>query len=142
MDTNVFTAPSRRDRSVNPQPDERPTLSPLSNRDQDPFAPPGLSSPHSTTSRLTHQPGPSGITFLDHALAAGHEVTVYARTPSKLEPATIANPKVHIVQGEFTEKDKNKLQQAIGLGPTVLVSFAGPSPSPFAKGTVCQLTQH
>lgn len=52
-------------------------------------------------------------------------MTIYARTTSKLPPDTATNPKVHIVQGEFTDLEATK--EALSYGAQVLVSFAGPS---------------
>lgn len=82
-----------------------------------------------------HLPGPSGLVFLDETLKAGHEVTIFARNPSKLPADASSNPKVHIVKGEFSDLDKAK--EALNHGAEVLVSFAGPSlPN---KGTVTSL---
>jgi hypothetical protein len=44
--------------------------------------------------------GPSGQLLVNKALAAGHEVTVFARNPSKL---TARSEKLHIVSGEITD---------------------------------------
>lgn len=78
--------------------------------------------------------GPSGLVFLDEALQAGHELTIFARNPSKLPSSASNNSRVHIIKGEFTDLEKAK--EALGRGAEVLVSFAGPSlPN---RGTVCQ----
>lgn len=70
-------------------------------------------------------PGPSGLAFLNHALHANHELTIFARNPSKLPPATHSSPQIHIIKGEFSDLDR--LREALAYGAEVLVSFAGPS---------------
>ncbi|KAI5360572.1 Putative NAD(P)-binding domain, NAD(P)-binding domain superfamily [Septoria linicola] len=84
--------------------------------------------------------GPSGIIFLETALQAGHNLTVYARSPEKLPQhirslalSTNASPQVQIIKGNFDASSKSALTQAIRSGATHLVSFAGPAIP--AKGT-------
>lgn len=78
--------------------------------------------------------GPSGIAFVEEALKAGHELTVYARNPSKLPEEAQNNANVKIIKGTFD--DMESASQALHTGATALVSFAGPGMP--AKGTVHQ----
>ncbi|KAK5169571.1 uncharacterized protein LTR77_005548 [Saxophila tyrrhenica] len=68
--------------------------------------------------------GACGKAFILEALHAGHELTLYARNPSKFSSETTENSGVHVVKGEFTDIDA--LRKALDFGPEVLVSFAGP----------------
>ncbi|CAK3819394.1 Hypothetical predicted protein [Lecanosticta acicola] len=80
--------------------------------------------------------GPSGLAFLKEALHADHNLTIYARNPSKLPRNIANNPNVQIIQGTFD--DVAAVRRSLRTGATVLVSFAGPklpdrgtvSPSP------------
>jgi putative NADH-flavin reductase len=65
--------------------------------------------------------GGTGQELVKQALAAGHEVTAYARSPQKLN---IQDPQLRVVQGEMDQPDQ--IRKAIagadavlsGLGPT------------------------
>ncbi|KXT11604.1 hypothetical protein AC579_161 [Pseudocercospora musae] len=69
--------------------------------------------------------GPSGLTFAETALAAGHQLTLYARNPSKFSPSIQSHANVKIVEGEFSDSDKVK--EALSSSATILVSVLGPS---------------
>ncbi|CZT16121.1 uncharacterized protein RCC_01962 [Ramularia collo-cygni] len=75
--------------------------------------------------------GPSGIAFVEEALKAGHELTIYARNPSKLPEDVQQNSHVQVIKGTF--EDMDTATQALHTGATALVSFAGPGMP--AKGT-------
>lgn len=78
--------------------------------------------------------GLSSLEFCKAALAQGHKLTLYVRSPAKL-PAEISNHvDVSVVQG--TLEDMSSFQLAAASGPTVFVSFAGPVMN--SKGTVRQ----
>ncbi|MCP4197413.1 MAG: NAD(P)H-binding protein [Proteobacteria bacterium] len=49
--------------------------------------------------------GGTGLCFLEQALEAGHNVTLYARNPAK---CTIDNPNLRIVKGELTDVEAMK----------------------------------
>ena len=81
---------------------------------------------------LNHIVGQSGIDFVREALAAGHRLTLYVRTPSKLPQDVVNNINVTVVEGDFNNMDAVK--KALTNGAEVLVSLAGPAiPN---KGTV------
>jgi uncharacterized protein YbjT (DUF2867 family) len=77
--------------------------------------------------------GQCGQVFIPRALEAGHQLTLYARNPSKFPHETANHPNVTIVEGEFT--DVEAIKEAISKGAELLVSFAGPD-FPFNKGMV------
>lgn len=81
---------------------------------------------------LTSFLGPSGIAFVEEALRADHELTIYARNPSKLPENVQKDSNVKIIKGTFDDMDS--ASQALHTGATALVSFAGPGMP--AKGTV------
>lgn len=76
--------------------------------------------------------GPSGIEFCHAALAQGHQLTLYVRSPGKLPASVASSEKVSLLEGALEEKAS--LERAIASGATIFVSFAGPVPS--SKGTV------
>jgi len=63
--------------------------------------------------------GATGIPLVEHALAAGHQVTALARSPDKL---TITNPSLLVVQGDAT--DRAALSQAM-KGASAVISVLG-----------------
>ncbi len=77
--------------------------------------------------------GQCGQVFIPRALEAGHQLTLYARNPSKFSHETVNHPNVKIVKGEFTDIDN--IMEALSKGAELLVSFAGPD-FPFNKGMV------
>lgn len=81
--------------------------------------------------------GGTGITgqiFTRAALEAGHQLTLYARTPSKLSPDLASHSNLAIIQGELDSLDG--LMQAANCGADVFVSLAGPTLGK-REGTVC-----
>ncbi|CZT48507.1 uncharacterized protein RSE6_09211 [Rhynchosporium secalis] len=69
--------------------------------------------------------GICGTVFIRAALEAGHTLTLYVRTPSKLPADVTANAKIHVIQGEYG--DEEGLNKAAGCGSKVFVSMAGPT---------------
>ena len=65
--------------------------------------------------------GRTGRLFVEQALAAGHEVTVLARTPSKLE---VKNESLRIAQGDALDPDRVK---EVVSGADAIVSLLGPA---------------
>lgn len=70
---------------------------------------------------------PSGQLLVNKALAAGHEITAFARTPSKL---AARSDKLQVVRGELT--DAASIERAV-VAADVVISLLGPSGK--AKGT-------
>lgn len=64
--------------------------------------------------------GRTGIPLVEQALAAGHDVVAYVRTPSKL---TMDSPHLTVVQGETQEA--HKVAEAIA-GSDAVISALGP----------------
>jgi Trk K+ transport system NAD-binding subunit len=64
--------------------------------------------------------GETGLQLIQKALANGHNITVYARTPSKIP---FQNEKLKIIKGELTETEK--IEMAIKNTDTV-ISVLGP----------------
>jgi putative NADH-flavin reductase len=88
-------------------------------------------SPGSVSHRVL---GPSGLEFCKAALTQGHSLTLYVRSPDKLPAEITENANVSVVKGSL--EDVPTFQQAATSGPTVFVSFAGPTSN--SKGTVRQ----
>lgn len=63
--------------------------------------------------------------FSEKALAAGHILTLYVRTPSKLPDAIAKHANVTVIKG--TLEDVKGLEKAASCDATVFVSFAGPA---------------
>lgn len=77
--------------------------------------------------------GAVGLSFVQEALRAGHRLTLYVRSPSKLPKNVQQNINVHIVEGDFS--DMEAVKKALNDGADVLVSLVGPAiPN---KGMVC-----
>jgi nucleoside-diphosphate-sugar epimerase len=77
--------------------------------------------------------GLCGTVFTHAALEAGHTLTLYVRTPSKIPSNISSNPNIHIIPGDFG--DAEGLKKAAACGATVFVSLAGPTLGE-KKGTV------
>ncbi|KAI6714736.1 tfdA family oxidoreductase [Diplocarpon mali] len=69
--------------------------------------------------------GICGTLFTRAALDAGHTLTLYVRTPSKIPSDISSHTKLRVIQGTF--EDGEGLQKAAACGATVFVSFAGPT---------------
>ncbi|KAF2487589.1 hypothetical protein BDY17DRAFT_14303 [Neohortaea acidophila] len=69
--------------------------------------------------------GAVGLSFVQEALKAGHRLTLYVRSPSKLPKNVQQNINVHIVEGDFS--DMEAVKKALNDGADVLVSFVGPA---------------
>lgn len=65
--------------------------------------------------------GKTGRLLVEKALAAGHDVTVLARTPSRLE---LRHDHLQVVQGDALDPDK--VEQVVA-GADAIVSLLGPS---------------
>jgi hypothetical protein len=78
--------------------------------------------------------GLSGLEFCKAAIAQGQKLTLYVRSPSKLLAEISSHANVSVVKG--TLEDLSSFQLAATSGPTVFVSFAGPTMT--SKGTVRQ----
>ncbi|MBK7225059.1 MAG: NAD(P)H-binding protein [Saprospiraceae bacterium] len=65
--------------------------------------------------------GATGLILIEKALATGHTVTAFARTPSKI---SIQHNNLKIVKGDLTEL--NKLEEAI-KGADKVISILGPT---------------
>lgn len=84
--------------------------------------------------------GGTGITgqiFTRAALEAGHQLTLYVRTPSKLSLDLASHSNLTIIQGELDSLEG--LTQAASCGADVFVSLAGPTMGK-REGTVCLQT--
>ncbi|CAG8948983.1 hypothetical protein HYFRA_00002112 [Hymenoscyphus fraxineus] len=69
--------------------------------------------------------GVCGLIFAQAALDAGHKLTLYARTPSKVPAELSANANLNIIQGEFG--DVEGLKKAAACGADIFLSLAGPT---------------
>ena len=69
--------------------------------------------------------GVCGLIFVQVALEAGHKVTIYARTPSKIPADLASNPRLSVIQGELG--DEAGLKKAAACGADVFLSLAGPT---------------
>ncbi|KAI5796411.1 hypothetical protein EDC01DRAFT_651427 [Geopyxis carbonaria] len=67
--------------------------------------------------------GGSGLCTISAALSAGHTVTAYVRTPSKIPAALTSHPRLRVITGTLGEVDK--LQAALA-GQDVVISLLGP----------------
>ncbi len=68
--------------------------------------------------------GKTGVHVVEQALAAGHDVTAFVRTPSKL---TIQNPHLTVFQGDVMNAEQ--VDKAIA-GQEAVISALGPSRPP------------
>jgi len=87
--------------------------------------------------------GETGKHVVRQALEAGHQVTAFVRSPSKLE---LENAKIYIFQGDVM--DPKKVEQAIA-GQEAVINILGPTRSPVpgmmefaAKNIVTAMGKH
>ncbi|GJE87866.1 NAD(P)-binding protein [Phanerochaete sordida] len=86
--------------------------------------------------------GPCGQLLIQDALAAGHSVVVFARSPQKLPESITSNPAVTVVQGQLTDAELisktvagvHAVLSALGPPVTVTSGLTYPSDTPIAKG--------
>ena len=69
--------------------------------------------------------GICGQLFTHAALLAGYKLTLYVRTPSKLNSDVASNKNVDILQGQLD--DEEGLRKAANCGADVFISLAGPT---------------
>lgn len=69
--------------------------------------------------------GICGTIFTRAALEAGHKLTLYVRTPSKIPSELSSNANLSVVQGEFG--DAEGLKKAAACGADIFISLAGPT---------------
>lgn len=69
--------------------------------------------------------GICGLMFTRAALEAGHTLTLYVRTTSKIPKDLSSNPRLSAIQGELG--DEEGLKKAAACGADVFLSFAGPT---------------
>ena len=82
--------------------------------------------------------GLCGQIFIQAALKAGHKLTLYCRTPSKLSSEIASHPNVTVIEGKLD--DVEGLKKAAVCGADVFVSLAGPTLGK-REGTVCPSPQ-
>jgi len=69
--------------------------------------------------------GICGLIFTRAALEAGHQITSYVRTPSKIPNDLSSNSNLSIIQGELG--DEEGLKKAAACGTDLFISLAGPT---------------
>ncbi|KAF4633567.1 hypothetical protein G7Y89_g4548 [Cudoniella acicularis] len=69
--------------------------------------------------------GICGLIFTQAALEAGHKLTLYVRTPSKIPTELLSNANLSIIQGDLGDVDG--LKKAASCGADVFISLAGPT---------------
>jgi hypothetical protein len=69
--------------------------------------------------------GICGLLFTRAALEAGHQLTLYVRTPSKIPTDLSSNPHLTIIQGELG--DGEGLKKVAACGADTFISLAGPT---------------
>ena len=69
--------------------------------------------------------GICGLIFTRAALEAGHQVTAYVRTPSKIPGDLSSSSNLSIIHGELG--DKERLEKVAACGADVFISLAGPT---------------
>lgn len=69
--------------------------------------------------------GSCGQIMIKAILEAGHQLTLYVRSPGKLPENQRANPLVTVVEG--TLEDKEALNKVALCGADVFISVAGPT---------------
>jgi nucleoside-diphosphate-sugar epimerase len=69
--------------------------------------------------------GICGIIFTRAALEAGHKLTLYVRTPSKIPSDLSSNTNLSLIQGEL--QDAKGLEKAASCGADIFISLAGPT---------------
>jgi nucleoside-diphosphate-sugar epimerase len=78
--------------------------------------------------------GICGTIFTRAALEAGHRLTLYIRTPSKIPEDLASNANLSVIQGEL--HDAEGLKKAAASGADIFISLAGPTLGK-REGTVC-----
>jgi nucleoside-diphosphate-sugar epimerase len=78
--------------------------------------------------------GICGLVFARAALNAGHKLTLYVRTPSKIPADLSSNENLSVIQGEL--EDVEGLTKTAACGADVFISLAGPTLGK-REGTVC-----
>jgi len=76
--------------------------------------------------------GLTGLEFIQAALQANHQVTLFVQSPGRLPGNIGSNPNVKVAVYESLG-DFFSLERVLGCGATVFVSFAGPEET--SKGT-------
>ena len=69
--------------------------------------------------------GICGTIFTRAALEAGHKLTLYVRTPSKIPSNLSSHTNLSVIQGEL--QDADGLQKAAACGADIFISLAGPT---------------
>lgn len=69
--------------------------------------------------------GICGLIFTRAALEAGHKLTLYVRTPSKIPTDLSSNANVSVIQGDLG--DAEGLRKAAACGADIFISLAGPT---------------
>jgi NAD dependent epimerase/dehydratase family enzyme len=69
--------------------------------------------------------GICGTIFTHAAIEAGHKLTLYVRTPSKIPSDLSSNANVSVIQGEL--QDAEGLKKATACGADIFISLAGPT---------------
>jgi nucleoside-diphosphate-sugar epimerase len=69
--------------------------------------------------------GICGLIFTKAALEAGHELTLYVRTPPKIPADLSSHASLRVIQGELG--DDEAMKKAAACGADVFVSLAGPT---------------
>jgi hypothetical protein len=70
--------------------------------------------------------GPSGKELITEALSRGHQITIYARNPAKLDESLHSNPNVTIIKGKVDDEDA--LRKAF-QGQDAVLSILSPIPN-------------
>ena len=69
--------------------------------------------------------GICGLIFTQAALEAGHKLTLYVRTPSKIPTDLSSNADLVVIQGELG--DVEGLKKAANCGADIFICLAGPT---------------
>jgi len=69
--------------------------------------------------------GICGLIFTEAALSAGHKLTLYCRSSSKIPTPLLTHSKLDVIQGELSNEEG--LKEAAACGADVFISFAGPT---------------
>ena len=84
--------------------------------------------------------GAAGLLTVENALSAGHQVTAFARNPSKL---TIEHANLTVIEGELTDLDK--IDESL-TGADAVITLLGPlnmdKGLPISKGNQIYHLEH
>ncbi|TVY54987.1 hypothetical protein LSUE1_G008525, partial [Lachnellula suecica] len=69
--------------------------------------------------------GVCGLIFTQAAIDAGHKLTLYVRSSSKIPTELISHHNLDVIQGDLANEEK--LKEAAACGADVFISFAGPT---------------